>query len=152
MCFQELLRVCYGYLWRIIGVLNVPWWEFLEWTSAVATLCLETGAWRCVAVICRATMMECLWCWQVWVLLSNSKICDTKKCPVSCVQRSFWPLLGSREMVQGLRVTFLLFAVTCKLFFFFFDDNVFQCVFCLLLFRSLVFPNMTPLSLLYKGL
>lgn len=102
MCFQELLHACYSYLWRIMGVLNVPWWEFLEWTSAVPTLCLETGAWRCVAVICRATMMECLWCWQVWVLLSKSKICDTKKRPVSCVQGFFWPLLGSRGVAQSL--------------------------------------------------
>lgn len=152
MCFQEPLHACYSYLWRIMGVSNVPWWEFLEWTSAVPTLCLETGAWRCVAVICRATMMECLWCWQVWVLLSKSKICDTKKRPVSCVQGSFWPLLGSRGVAQSLRVTFLLFAVTVCLFF---DDNMFQCVFFFFVcYSSVPLCSQTWLlsPFLYKGL
>lgn len=100
-----------------MGVLNVPWWEFLERTSAVTTLCPEAVECGGVAVICGALMMECLWCWLVWVLLSSSKICDTKKCLASCVQGPCWPPLGSTEMLQGLRVTFLLFAVTCKLFF-----------------------------------
>ncbi len=72
-----------------------------------------------------------------------SKICDTK-CPVSCVQRPFWPPLGSGKTLQSLRVTFLLFAVTCKLFFI----SMILCFgvfFCLFLFRLFVFPNMTPL-------
>lgn len=29
----------------------------------------------------------------------NSKICDTKKRPVSCVSRPFRPLVGSRKML-----------------------------------------------------
>lgn len=90
-----------------------------------------------------------------------SKICDTKKCPVSCVQGPLWPLfLVLERRCKVLRVTFLLSAVNYFLIQTY-DDTVFQCVVFLFLFLFLfwsvlfllfVFPNMTPLSLLYKGL
>lgn len=87
------------------------------------------GVRRCVAVICRATMMECLWCWLVWVLLSYSKICDTKKCPASCVQRPFWPLLCSKKDVAKSKSDFS--TLCCNLWTIFlglvFDDTVFLC-------------------------
>lgn len=76
----------------------------------------------------------------------NSKICDTKKCPVSCVLWPLWPLLGSRKILQDLRVTFLLFAV-----------NYFLMILCFSVFLSVIvpflcFPKHNSFPLFVQGL
>lgn len=53
--------------------------------------CLET-VWRCDFKVSRATvtMMDVSGAGWSAFYTYNSKICDTKKCPVSCVQGPLW--------------------------------------------------------------
>lgn len=96
-CFPSLSLI-YGYLWRSLecALMSV---EFLDWTSAVTALYIET-------------LEECYWCWHVWVLLWVV----------------FWGLFGP-FLVPGrcCKISKSDFStLCCKLFF---DPNLWYCVF-----------------------
>lgn len=75
---------------------------------------------------------------------SISKKCDTKTCHVRCVQGPLWLFLKFQKDVLSKSD----FSTSCcKVLF---SDNA-GC-FSVVLLPLFAFPNMTPLSLLYKGL
>lgn len=121
---------CFGLanFWECLeGVQNVPWWEFLasgNWGVRRGVFVWRAGA----------ATMECLWWWLLCFLMQRFFFCfgDTKTRvlgsddtpPTQC---------ASGRVSPSLRVTFLLVAVTCWLFFlllscffFFYDNAVFH--------------------------